>query len=58
MCTNITIKTIDNHWVTGRTNEFAALYKSSVNFVPRNHKHQNFFETKKLALHLKMSFHI
>ena len=56
MCTNITIKTIDNQWVTGRTNEFAALYKSNVNFIPRNYDHDNFFETNKINFTFKNEF--
>jgi len=56
MCTNITIKTLNNKWITGRTNEFSALYKSHLNFIPRKHDHVNFFETKEINFTFKNKY--
>jgi len=42
MCTQISIKTLQNDIITGRTNEFGQYYRNNVSFFPRNYDVPNF----------------
>ncbi|OOF30056.1 linear amide C-N hydrolase [Salinivibrio proteolyticus] len=41
MCTQISIKTLNDDIVTGRTNEFGQYYRNNISFFPRNYEVPN-----------------
>ncbi len=49
MCTNIKIKTVNNEWITGRTNEFAGYFKSDLVFLPHGYDHPKFYNRPDLG---------
>ncbi len=49
MCTNIKIKTVNNEWITGRTNEFFGYFKSDLVFLPRGYEYPKFFNRPDLG---------
>lgn len=42
MCTNIKLRTKNNTWITGRTNEFSGSYAAETVYIPRNYSFKKF----------------